>query len=332
MRLLRARELDRAARSWHGPYRPYDIVKEGVIALGAVTVIVVIAAILFSSPDVRPSTIAQWASQMPLNFVQTATEELDYTSHLATYGPPYDHGKGSVQHIAFIHLQEWLGISHPINTAEAYVIEPLRRIPADPTLTAALAQYLRAPGATRKRWALAYAAALKEAREAPAAEGAHALIIPQGPYGPLATMMGALLADAKSGGLDGALLTSGDFYQTDYTKPLLFLADGGLLEARAGHEHLLGTQWGMMNETGSYPGQVWLWLYTFWYQIEPFKSSPDADAYAMGIMLILSLALLLIPFIPGLRDIPRALPLYRLIWRAHYRSEEHRPAGPQPRS
>ena len=27
----------------------------------------------------------------------------------------------------------------------------------------------------------------------------------------------------------------------------------------------------MMNETGSYPGQVWLWLYTFWYQIEPFN-------------------------------------------------------------
>ena len=28
----------------------------------------------------------------------------------------------------------------------------------------------------------------------------------------------------------------------------------------------------MMNETGSYPGQVWLWLYTFWYQVKPFSS------------------------------------------------------------
>ena len=34
----------------------------------------------------------------------------------------------------------------------------------------------------------------------------------------------------------------------------------------------------MMNETGSYPGQVWLWLYTFWYQIAPFNTSDNADA------------------------------------------------------
>ena len=81
-------------------------------------------------------------------------------------------------------------------------------------------------------------------------------------------MMSALLSFAQSGGLYGALLTSKQFYQTDYTKPLLFMADGGLLAGRATTQGLTGTQWGMMNETGSYPGQVWLWLYTFWYQIK----------------------------------------------------------------
>ena len=40
----------------------------------------------------------------------------------------------------------------------------------------------------------------------------------------------------------------------------------------------------MMNETGSYPGQVWLWLYTFWYQVEPFKDSPNADALIFALM------------------------------------------------
>ena len=69
-------------------------------------------------------------------------------------------------------------------------------------------------------------------------------------------MMGSLLTFAQSGGLDGALLTSKQFYQTDYTKPLLFMADGGVLATRAEQQHLLGNQWGMMNETGSYPGQV----------------------------------------------------------------------------
>ena len=39
------------------------------------------------------------------------------------------------------------------------------------------------------------------------------------------------------------------------------MADGGLLTNRAEAQHLLGKQWGLMNETGSYPGQPWLWLY-----------------------------------------------------------------------
>jgi hypothetical protein len=36
-------------------------------------------------------------------------------------------------------------------------------------------------------------------------------------------------------------------------------------------------------------------------------------------MLILTAALILLPFIPGLRSIPQKLPVYRLIWRDYYR-------------
>jgi hypothetical protein len=36
-------------------------------------------------------------------------------------------------------------------------------------------------------------------------------------------------------------------------------------------------------------------------------------------MMLLTLALILVPFIPGLRSIPRLVPIYRLIWRDHYR-------------
>ena len=78
----------------------------------------------------------------------------------------------------------------------------------------------------------------------------------------------------------------------------------------------------MMNETGSYPGQVWLWLYTFWYQIAPFNTSDNADAQIWALMLLLSLAFICIPFIPGLRGLPRHLGVHRLIWRDHYRRLE----------
>jgi len=70
-----------------------------------------------------------------------------------------------------------------------------------------------------------------------------------------------------------------------------------------------------MNETGSYPGQVWLWLYTFWYQIKPFSTSANVDALAMTIMIVLSTALVLIPFISRASRHPRRIPIYKLIWR-----------------
>jgi hypothetical protein len=73
-----------------------------------------------------------------------------------------------------------------------------------------------------------------------------------------------------------------------------------------------------MNEEGNYPGQAWLWLYTFWYQISPFKTSGNADALIWGIMALLTLVLVLLPFIPGLRSLPKFFRVYRLIWRDHY--------------
>ena len=45
-----------------------------------------------------------------------------------------------------------------------------------------------------------------------------------------------------------------------------------------------------------------------------------------GLMMLLTLLLLLVPFIPGLRSIPRWIPVHRLIWRDWYRDHPHRRA------
>ena len=309
------RREDEAAREWKGAYRPYDLVREATIALGVVLALALVLTILFSSPDDRPSTIQQWARTDPVDFVTTATTELDGSSGTGGYGPPYNHASDG-QHIAFIYLAKWLGVSHPINTAQDFVLAPLRTITGQPALQAALSTYLAAPANTQTGWTSAYETGLGKASARPGGS----ITVPAGSYGPLPTMMGSLLTFAQSGGLDGALLTSKQFYQTDYTKPLLLMADGGVLANRAQQQHLLGTQWGMMNETGSYPGQVWLWLYTFWYQIKPFSTSTNADILVMAMMGALSLAFILIPFIPGVRDVPRRIPIYKLIWRDHYRT------------
>jgi hypothetical protein len=308
---------------WKGAYRPYDLVKEASIAFGVVLALVVVLAIVFSSPDERSSTIKSWSRGDPVDFVTTAASELDGSSGTATYGPPYNHNS-SGQRIAFIHLEKWLGVNIAIDAAQDFVLAPLRSIYGQPALQRAISTYQAANSRQQTAWTTAYTNALAKARVG----AGDSVSLPPGGYGPVATLMSSLLSFAQSGGLDGALLTNRQFYQTDYTKALLFMADGGVLTDRAQAEHLLGGQWGMMNETGSYPGQVWLWLYTFWYQIKPFSTSANADILVMAMMGVLSLAFVLIPFLPGVRGLPRRIPIYRLIWREHYAGEQPSHAVP----
>ncbi len=315
------RREDEAAREWKGAYRPYDILKEATIALGVVLALALVLTILFSSPDLKPSTVQSWSRGDPVDFVTTATTELDGSSTTGSYGPPYNHASEG-QHIAFVHLAKWFGVSYPINTTQDFVLAPLRSITGQPALQTAVSAYMAVPTKTQTAWTSAYEAALAKATANP--DGS--ISVKPGSYGPLPVMMGSLLTFAQSGGLDGALLTSKQFYQTDYTKILLFMADGGVLTNRAQLQHLLGPQWGLMNETGSFPGQVWLWLYTFWYQIKPFSTSANGDILVLAIMGVLSLAFILIPFIPAVRGLPRRIPIYKLIWRDHYSTP--RASGP----
>ncbi|MEO9104231.1 MAG: hypothetical protein ABI238_04695, partial [Terrimesophilobacter sp.] len=162
-------------------------------------------------------------------------------------------------------------------------------------------------------WATSYSDALGKATDGnPSA-------VATGDYGPVPALTQGLLADAKGGALDGAIQSEGGLYNTNPTRTILFLSDGTYFSSLATAQHLTGDQWGMMNETGSYPGQSWLWLFSFWYQVPLVGNLPNADLVVVFIMLFLTLALALVPFIPGLRSIPRWIPVHRLIWRDYYR-------------
>ena len=314
---MRSRAADPAASPWRGPTRPYDLVKEVVVALVVVSLLVALLAAIFSSPDERGVTIQRWARADAADFVTTATTELDGTSTSSSYGPPYNHN-GPGQKLGPIGLQKLAGVRFPIDSAHDFVVGPLQTVTGDPALTAALARYNAASPSQRQQWASNYDEAIQKA---PGQEPAK---VASGDYGPVPIMTDRLLRLAQSGALDTQLVDPrSDFYQTDYARPLLFLADSTYLANLADAQHLSGNQWGMTNETGSYPGQAWLWLYTFWYQVSPFSHSGNADALIWGIMAVLSLALVLVPFIPGVRSIPKVVPVYRLIWRDYYRHERH---------
>ena len=300
---------------------PYDLVKELVWAMVGVGVITILAAAVFSSPDVTPVTIATWAQQDPVDLVTTATTELDGSSTSAGYGPPYN-SAGPGQSWGPIAPQSWFGARIPIDSANAFVIQPLQRASVgNADLTTALDTWQKAGADQQTTWLDAYTKALPDAK---VTDGK--VTVADGDYGPLPAMMSNLLAIAQSGGLDGLLVINGRFYQTDYTQPLVFMGDGGYLSGLADAAHLTGSQWGMMNETGLYPGQTWLWLYTMWYQVFPFNSETgiiglnagNADLGIIIVMTLLTAALALVPFIPILRDIPRWIPIHRLIWREYY--------------
>ena len=303
---------DRDVDEWHGAYVPYDIVKEFVIALVVVAVLVVGLAVVFSSPDDHAVTLAQWSRADPVDFAQTALAELAGTSASATYGPPYN-TNGTSQTLGPVSLEKWVGVHIPIDTADDFVLGPLSTLPDRPAVTAALSEYRSASAGQQAAWTTAYGKALTNATYVNGA-----VKVAPGDYGPVPVLVGALTGMARSGALDTGLISQDQFYGTDYTKPDLFLADGSYLANLGQARHLSGDQWGMMNETGNFPGQAWLWLYTLWYQVPPMNSSANGDVEVWGIMMALTAILLFLPFIPGLRAIPRWVPVYRIIWRRHY--------------
>ncbi len=310
----RARKVAEAA-SWRGATRRYDIIKEGLIATAIVFVLVMLLAGFLSSPDVPAVTLANWAKVAPADFMATTASELAGTSETANYGPPYNHGTHNVQTIG-VSWQLLAGVHQPINAARTFVLAPLQALGlGNPTLQAALRQYGRASNGQQKAWDTAYLQAVKGVTFIKGSPK-----VPRANDGPVPVLVGYELAYAKSGALDTALLSQQPFYGTDYTKPILFLEDGNYFSSIAKSQHLYGTQWGVMNETGSYPGQPWLWLYALWYQVPGFRTSVNVDLIAIYLTGASTMLLLFIPFIPGLRDIPRIVPVYKLVWRRWYKA------------
>lgn len=303
------------APEWKGGHTPYDIIKEGTIALVVVAVLTVLLAVVFGSPDQPAVTIKSWSNAAPVDFATTALSELNGTSTTAAYGAPYNVQPASAsQALGFLKLEHWVGVRIPINAANDFVVDPLKTLPYQSTLHMSLTNWLSASATTRSKWVSNYT---KASGGMKFTDGK--IVVNATNAGPVPVMISDLTTMARNGALDQALLTGDSFYSTDYTDSLLFISDGNYLSSLATKDHLQGNQWGVMNETGSYPGSAWLWLYTFWYQIPPFSTSGNGDILVLGVMILLTAGLTLMPFIPGLRSIPRRSRVYRLIWREHYR-------------
>jgi hypothetical protein len=295
---------------WTGPQRRFDLVKEVTLLTGLVGVAIVVLSFLFRVPDDSAITFKSWAGAAPSDFVTTAVAELNGSSTTAGYGQPYNDTAAAAQKIGPISPQKLGGLRIPINTANDFVLKPLETVSGDPQLTEALAAYRAAPDKQQTDWGTSYGDALAKAPDNDPAK------VEPGDYGSVPVLSQKLLAMANSGALDGALASG-----TDTTKALLFIGDGSFLGDQADAQLLAGDHWGMVNSSGHFPGQFWLSGFSLWYQINPFKSSGNADVLAFATLGILTLLVTFLPWIPGLRSVPRWLRLHHLIWWPYYRQQ-----------
>jgi hypothetical protein len=195
---------------------PYDLIKEIAIAMVVSLVVIIGFALFLSSPDVPSVTIQSWSAADPTDFVTTANDELAGASTTANYGPPYNNGTGSIQSIGPISPQSWAGVHANVDQPHDFVVNPLKQAAGnDSQLTTAIGAYEAASAEQQGKWHDAYAKALKDAK---VSNGQVTVV--SGDYGPVPQMMSRLLQLAQTGALDGLLLSSNHFYQTDYTKPV----------------------------------------------------------------------------------------------------------------
>jgi len=318
---------DVAPAPWTGPVRRYDIVKEFVIALVVMGVLATILAAAFSSPDEKALTFKGWGANAADNLYAVTVGELAGTTESAGYGPPYNNASEGIA-VGPLQPQKWMGVRIPVDAANDFVITPLKSQEQPAAVTTALRAWDAATPDQRTAWATALDDAVQATAEADGA--VHPDQVAAGEYGPVPDLATGLVAMARSGSLDGAMLSQGRYYASDATKQILFLGDGSYFDDAATAQNLQGNTWGMMNGVNSYPGQPWLWWASLWYQIPTFNPAEDAttttslqdnaDAWIFYIIGVIGLVVIFFPFIPGLRSIPRWVPVHRLIWRTYYRT------------
>jgi hypothetical protein len=299
-----------------------DLVKEVSISFIAILVLVILLSLFLKSPNVGPLSIRTYARNHPVGFTTTTLHDLMGTSLIATYGHPFNNN-GSSQSIGPISPEAITGVTLPINTKSDFVLIPLKMESSiNPNINLLLNEYNNATPKQQNIWEQNTLKSLPNTRYENGI-----VIFPDGNYGPVVQMLNELLKLGQSGLFSRALtrenIDNNGVYTYNEQNRLLFL-QGGPLTAKAASLNMLGGEWGILKETGPYPGPWWLAFYTSLYQTPFYANSASADLMAFATFSLLIGVITFLPFLPGLRRIPYIIPVYKIIWRRFY-NEQKRP-------
>ena len=295
------------------------------IVAAIVLIVVAVLAAMVGSPNWPRTQIATAATKDPGGAILAFTQELDGTS--ASSANADENGVG--------------------DPAEAFVVGPLRQ--AAPLLhssglDAALAAYAAADSQQRLDWATAYDKALdsitpnakSDSTDTSSAPGSNATDMSsttnsdgsnmgatpspdyqriaglKGDFGPVPVLTQQALSLAKTGYLEQYLLAVNPGHS--YHLVDIWLYDHPAMLNDAVANGLTDDQWGMVKERGFSVGPWYLFLPAVIHVLTP--NGADGQGFVIDNLLLALFFLLGIPLIPGLRDLPRHLRLYRLIY--HY--------------
>lgn len=250
---------------------------------GVLVALILLLAVIFPSPFLKPNTIKEVAGADPKLAAQTFMKEFDRSSDTATYLDNID--------------------PYKYDTREIYIAQPYNQLVALQHSSNQLQKYNAEPAALQ-------ASQLKAARDyfdntypAKAEAG-----------NPLEQAIASLVNMATAGLYEPAINSaspSGD--QTTYA--LRFLADTGVMDARAQALDITTDQYGMLREEkGHIPPGAW-WLAPIGllnHTVLAHDDNGDRDgAIILGLCLLLMTAF---PYIPGLNRLPEWTRAYKLIW------------------
>jgi len=251
---------------------------------GALVGLILVLALIFPSPFIKPDTIKEIATDDPKLVGQTLMSEFDHSSDTATYLDNID--------------------PYTFDTRAVFVEQPYAQVSTLMHSSNLLNAYNREPKADQD-------AQLK------AAQGYFAKDNPGKPDTKNPIEMSVIkLVDMAQSGLYEASLNSVDPTNTNDMYASRFLADTGVMDNQAQALNITTEQYGMVREEkGHIPPGAW-WLTPIGVLNHTILANDDNGDRDGAIILGLSLLLLMaFPFIPVLNRIPDWLKVYKLIWR-----------------
>src|SRR6266536_1673565 len=273
-------------------------------------VVVAVLAFAFGSPNWPKDTIAGATKDNPGGAILAFTQELDGTA--TSTGNAAEFGMGDPGQV-FV-----LG---PLHQAAPFLGSPVQ---------SALSTYESASTDQQQKWASAYETALGKITPSGGGEMSEGIPSPdyskigtlKGDFGPVPVLLKANVQLAQNGYLEQYLQAVDPGHSFHLTN--IWLYDHPQMLNTAVAQGLTDDQWGMVKERGFSVGPWYLAIPAVFHVY--FPGGVTGPGFILWNLLFAAFLLFFIPLVPGVRDIPRYLKLYRFIYRYPIKGDFDKPA------